>query len=44
MSDAEARSQYEEHTLLQMPLNTQYELGIELLRTHERDPSVELPG
>ena len=38
ISDAQARSQFEDNAFLQMTLNTQYELGIELLRTHERDP------
>jgi len=38
ISDDQARSQFEDNTFLQMTLNTQYELGIELLRTHERDP------
>ena len=38
VSDAQARSQFEDNAFLQMTLNTQYELGIELLRTHERDP------
>ena len=38
ISDEQARSQFEDNAFLQMTLNTQYELGIELLRTHERDP------
>jgi diguanylate cyclase (GGDEF)-like protein len=38
LSPAQARSQFEDNTLLQLTLNIQYELGSELLRTHERDP------
>jgi diguanylate cyclase (GGDEF)-like protein len=38
VSESEARRQFTDNTYLQMTLNIQYELGVELLRTHERDP------
>jgi diguanylate cyclase (GGDEF)-like protein len=38
LSEQQARHQFHDNTYLQMTLNIQYELAIELLRTHERDP------
>jgi diguanylate cyclase (GGDEF)-like protein len=38
LSDLQARHQFHDIGYLQMTLNIQYELAIELLRTHERDP------
>jgi diguanylate cyclase (GGDEF)-like protein len=38
MSEAQLREQFAEVAYLQMTLNIQYELGIELLGTHEREP------
>jgi len=38
ISEQQARLQFHDNAYLQMTLNIQYELAIELLRTHERDP------
>jgi diguanylate cyclase (GGDEF)-like protein len=38
LSEAQARHQFHDNAYLQMALNIQYDLAIELLRTHERDP------
>jgi diguanylate cyclase (GGDEF)-like protein len=38
MSEAQLRDQFAEFAYLQMTLNIQYELGIELLGTNEREP------
>jgi DNA-binding LacI/PurR family transcriptional regulator/signal transduction histidine kinase len=38
MSEAQVRAQFADNVDLQMTLNIQYELGIELLGTHARDP------
>jgi diguanylate cyclase (GGDEF)-like protein len=38
MSEAQMRDQFAEVSYLQMTLNIQYELGVELLGTHDREP------
>jgi diguanylate cyclase (GGDEF)-like protein len=38
ITEAQARARFAENTYLQRTLNIQYGLGVELLRTHERDP------
>jgi diguanylate cyclase (GGDEF)-like protein len=38
LSEQQARHQFHDNAYLQMTLNTQYELAVELLRTHEQDP------
>jgi diguanylate cyclase (GGDEF)-like protein len=38
LSEQQARHQFHDNAYLQMTLNIQYELAIELLRTHEQDP------
>ena len=38
LAHAQARMQFEDITVLQSMMNTQYELGMELLRSHENDP------
>jgi len=38
LSEQQARHQFDDNAYLQMTLNTQYELAVELLRTHEQDP------
>jgi diguanylate cyclase (GGDEF)-like protein len=38
LSEAQLREQFDDNVYLQMTLNTQYELGIELLSTQRQDP------
>ena len=38
LSESQARHQFHDNAYLQMTLNIQYELAVELLRTHEQDP------
>jgi diguanylate cyclase (GGDEF)-like protein len=38
LSEPESRRQFTQNTYLQQTLNAQYDLGWELLRTHEQDP------
>jgi diguanylate cyclase (GGDEF)-like protein len=38
LSETQARHQFDDNAYLQMTLNIQYELAVELLRTHEQDP------
>jgi diguanylate cyclase (GGDEF)-like protein len=38
LSEQQARHQFRDNAYLQMTLNIQYELAVELLRTHEQDP------
>jgi diguanylate cyclase (GGDEF)-like protein len=38
LSEQQARHQFHDNAYLQMTLNVQYELAVELLRTHEQDP------
>jgi diguanylate cyclase (GGDEF)-like protein len=38
LTEEQARHQFHDNAYLQMTLNTQYELAVELLRTHQQDP------